>query len=407
MSTDLTHPKIAIVGGGLAGLSLLLTLHRRGVQATLYERDPSFSARAHLGGSLDLGWKSGQRALRENGLQDEFTKNSRPEGEELKMYDAAGKLHLHHGIDDNPGADAARDPTRIRPEIDRTILRKIFLDACPPDSIKWDHSVASVRALGDGQHELTFTNGLKDVCDLLVGADGAYSRIRPLVSPATPFYTGFNGAEISLAPSVASSPELADVVATVGQGTMSVLTDSKMLGSQPNGDGRIRTYAFFRESADWALPSNPDEARKVLLAKYEGWAPWMLKLIEHCDDAAIYPRPLYILPVGHSWEHVSGVTLIGDAAHLMSPFAGAGANLAMLDGLELGLVLAQLAGEGKLGDPGAREAAIKACEDKTCALAGRVAAKSMKNMEIFVGPNTPQAALDRFQEMAKEGEREG
>lgn len=402
-----TTPRIAIIGGGLAGLTLLLTLHRRAVKATLYERDPDLSARAHLGGSLDLGWKSGQRALRENGLQDEFTKDSRPEGEELKIYDASGELHLHHGLP-AAGGDGPQDPTKIRPEIDRTILRKILCDACPHDSIKWGYALTSVRTLPGGHHELTFANSTTALSDILVAADGAWSHIRPLVSPATPIFTGVNGVEISLAPSVAASPELSDVVEAIGQGTMSALQDAKMLGSQRNGDGRIRTYAFFHELADWTLPSDPNEARKVLLKKYEDFRPWMLKIIEHCDNAAIYPRPLYILPVGHKWEHVDGVTLIGDAAHLLSPFSGSGANLAMLDALELGLVLSKLAEEGKLGDAEAREAAIKMFEENMCAMAGRVAEFSKTNMEAFINPHAPHSALARFKAFAElEGEREG
>ena len=91
-TTTTTYPSIAIIGGGLGGLSLLLTLSRRGVPAVAYERDVAFSARAHLGGSLDLGWESGQRALRENGLQDAFNENSRPEGEEMFLYNASGKV---------------------------------------------------------------------------------------------------------------------------------------------------------------------------------------------------------------------------------------------------------------------------------------------------------------------------
>ncbi|KAI0730465.1 monooxygenase [Earliella scabrosa] len=406
MTSNIAQPNIAIIGGGLAGLTLLLTLHRRGILATLYERDPDFSSRAHLGGALDLGWTSGQRALREDGLQDEFAANSRPEGEELKIYDASGTLHVHHGLDEAPGEDVPQDPSQIRPEIDRTILRKILFDACPSESIKWGHTLASVRSLG-GQHELSFTNGFTTTCDFVVGADGAHSRIRPLVSPATPIFTGVTGVEISLAPSVAANPELADVVQAVGQGSMFALQDSKMLSSQPNGDGRIRTYVFFRGPADWTVPADPNEARKVLLEKFENWAPWMRKLIAHCDDAAIYPRPLFILPVGHKWEHVPGVTVIGDAAHLMSPFSGAGANLAMLDALELGLALAKLADEGKLGGVEEREATVKAFEEKMCAMAARVAEKSKTNLEMFVSPDAPQSAIARFAALAQEEEREG
>ena len=402
-----TIPRIAIIGGGLGGLSLLLTLSRRGVPATLYERDANASVRAHLGGVLDLGWTSGQRALRENGLEDEFMKHSRPEGEEMRIYDASGKLHLHHGLDEGGPRGQPQKPEDIRPEIDRTILRKILLDACPADAIKWDHALTSVVSLGNGQHGLTFANGTKTVCDFLVGADGAHSRIRPLVSPVNPFYSGVNGVEISLAPAVASSPALKDVVDAIGHGTMFALQDAKMLGSQVNGDGRIRTYVFFRAPAEWTVPADPAAARKALLELYEGWAPWMRKLIEFCDDAAIYPRPLYMLPVGHKWAHVPGVKIIGDAAHQMSPFSGAGANLAMQDALELGLALAKLFADGKAGDREMLEAAVKDFEAEMCERAGRVAEMSKTNLEAFVNAGAPQTALDRFAAFGEMEEREG
>ena len=171
-------PSIAIVGGGPCGLVLLLTLAKRGAPAVLYERDSGPFSRAHLGGTLDLGWAAGQRALRENGLEEALKTVSRPEGDEYKIGDEAGNILFHcHGVEH-------LNPQDIRPEIDRTVLRKLLLDAVPADAIKWGHTLASVRPLGGGKHELIFSNGTTATCDILVGADGAHSRVRSLVSPA-------------------------------------------------------------------------------------------------------------------------------------------------------------------------------------------------------------------------------
>ncbi|KAI0794664.1 FAD/NAD-P-binding domain-containing protein [Fomes fomentarius] len=369
-------PRIVIIGGGLAGLTLLLTLHRRGVPATLYEREPSADSRAHLGGMLDLGYDSGQRALRENGLKDAFEQHSRVDAQELRMYYRNGNVRMIKP------ADPDEDPLDARPEIDRPVLRKMLLDAVPAEHIKWGHAFASARPLGGGQHEITFTNGITVVSDILVGADGGFSRVRALVSPATPTFSGRNGSEISLAPEVVASPELRDVSEAVGPGSAFVMEPSYVFALQRNGSGRIRAYLWHPSPLEWKTPSEPTEARKVLLEIYHDWAPWMRKVIEHCDDAAIYHRPIFTLPAGHRWGHVNGVTIIGDAAHLLPP-NGAGANLAMLDGLELGIVLAEAIKEGKAA--GEREAAVAAWEDEMVTSITKLAEATTLLLKVSTG----------------------
>ena len=373
MSAAITKPRVAIIGGGPAGLTLLLTLRKRGIPAILYEREADFNTRRHLGGTLDLGYESGQRALRENGLQKEWEANSRPEGDSNRFCDSQKLLVSFSGGD-------SQDPRDLRPEIDRTALRQIMLDAVPPEAIKWGHALTSIRALGGGEHELTFANGHTAVSDLLVGADGAHSKVRPLLSAAKPIYHGVNGAEISLAPETVQSPELKETVENVGTGSMWAVEGQRMLGAQVNGNGRIRTYAWFRADEDWTLPEDPAAAREALLKMYEGWQPWMRNLIAHCDPKAMYQRPLYHIALDHRWDHVDGVTILGDAAHLMSPFAGAGANLAMLDGLELGLVLDEAVTKGKSREE--REAAIKVWEEERMSEGRRVAAIAARNVEV-------------------------
>ena len=275
----------------------------------------------------------------------------------MTIWDGTGKVHPKTG---GEGRHRLRGPASssrsekgaagredIRPEIDRTVLRKLLLDAVPHNPTSSSGTTLcppSARSEMGSTNSCSPTAPRRTICDLLVGADGASSRVRPLLSPAAaPEFLGVNGAEISLAPETTKLPALADTVAHVGQGGLMALQDARMLGVRRSGDGRIRTYAWLRAPADWTIPTTDvARARAVLRAHYAGWAEWLLKLIDYCDEGAIYPRTLYTLPIGHKWAHVPGVTLLGDAAHLMSPFAGAGANLALFDGLELGLALADL-----------------------------------------------------------------
>ncbi|KAI0327389.1 monooxygenase FAD-binding protein [Cubamyces sp. BRFM 1775] len=391
-------PRIAIIGGGPSGLVLLVTLLKRGIPATLYERESSRDSRAHLGGMLDLAWGSGQRAFRENGLEGEFIKNSRAgEAEEMRICGKDGVPVFVRKKE----APVGNDLKHSRPEIDRRVIREILLNAVPEDAVKWDHAFVSARPLDDGQHEVTFANGVVTVVDLVVGADGANSRVRPLVSPATPLYLGINGAEISLPAEAVALPENKDISDAVGQGSLYACQDGKSFGAQRNGSGRIRAYAWHRNTLDWALPSAPKEAKKVLLDIYHDWAPWVRKFIEIADEKSIYPRPLFYLPPDHRWPHKAGVTLIGDAAHLMI-ISGEGANFAMLDGLDLGLVLADAVSK-ELGRE-AREVAIAEWEEKMQARVQPLAEMVVHGFDMWTGPDAPQSIVDAFKSMDVEHE---
>ena len=196
-TTSTAHPRITIVGGGPGGLTLLLTLHKRGIPATLYEREPSFTSRSHLGGSLDLGYDTGQRALRENGLEQQFKRYARPEGDCNTYCDSQRVLSTST-------ADPNGDRTRSLPRLTALHLRRIMLEAILAEAIKWGQVLSSVRPLGDDEHELTFANGSTAVSDVFVCADGAHSRVRPPVSLAQPVHHSITGAEVSLSPAVAA-----------------------------------------------------------------------------------------------------------------------------------------------------------------------------------------------------------
>jgi len=304
---------IAIVGAGLGGLTLARILHVHGIETAVYDLDASPTAR-HQGGMLDMHEESGQMALRAAGLFTEFERLVLPGGDASRVLDKHGTVLL-----DQPGNGR-------RPEIDRGALRDLLLHALPEDTVRWGSRVTDVRATPGG-HQLTFADGHTETTELLIGADGAWSRVRPLLTGDKPAYSGLSFVEIRV--------PRADVV---GNGMLFALDDERGFLAHRESDGEYCIYVAAKKPADWA--TSGEVSRESLLALFPDWHPDLRALISQSVGPLI-PRPIYALPVGRRWPRVPGVTLLGDAAHLMSPFAGEGANLAMQDAAELGAALAE------------------------------------------------------------------
>lgn len=187
-------------------------------------------------------------------------------------------------------------------------------------------------------------------------------------------------------------PEISKLV---GRGSLFALSDNKGLLAQRNGHNRIRVYITMRVPENWITESKipfdqPEKVRPHLLELFSDWDESLLNLIHSCDDDFI-PRALYALPINHRWEHQPGVTLLGDAAHLMSPFAGEGVNLALLDGAELAQAILNADNI---------EQSIKDHEEKMCARAGEAAEESTRNLNFMIAPgNTGQMTADFFKQM--------
>ncbi|WJD98458.1 FAD-dependent oxidoreductase [Streptomyces antimycoticus] len=365
---------IAIVGAGLGGLTLARVLHVNGINAVVYEREASRDARGQ-GGMLDI--HSGQRALREAGLIDQFHTIARGEGQDMRLLEPDGTLLLQE--------DTPDDAPLERPEVDRADLRDLLLDSLPEGVVRWGRAFTSADS-----GLLRFADGSSAAYDLLVGADGAQSRVRALLTDARPEHIGQNIVEVGIPDIDRTHPDLA---AMVGRGNYWVLGNGLSLAAQRNGDGRVRIgLSFYNTAEDWFATSgipfdDPAAARARLIDLLAGWDSRFTALIAACDDTVV-PRSITTLPVGLTWPSTPDVTLLGDAAHLMPP-VGEGANMALLDGALLGLALA--------AHPDDFPAAVKEYEREMFERTSAAARMSADMQELLMSPDAAQKLLAFFQ----------
>ncbi|SMQ55696.1 unnamed protein product [Zymoseptoria tritici ST99CH_3D7] len=370
---------IAILGAGPAGLMLGRLLDLSKIPFTIFERDTEPLNRQGSG-TLDVHPGTGQLALKEAGLFPQFKELARF-GVRNRLVDEKGKVL----------ADVGGEGDEDRPEIDRLDLQRIIQETIPPGKIQWGSKVRDVGRNTNGAVEIHMADGkVESGFGLVVGADGAWSKVRNLFTSISPQYSGttFLGTTILPGDEVYES---ADSLAA--RGNFLAIRGYQKIFLYYLGDRSYKIYVGSdlarNQKLDDALLSDPLEVWKsVFSSDFKEWSSTLTDLVS--KSARGYGTwPFYHLPKeALSWDPVPGAALVGDAAHVTVP-NGEGVNNAMFDSLEL----AQQIIKHWSGD---LEQAVAEYEKTMIPRARGSLEDGEMMMKTLFGPDAPESLLQAF-----------
>ena len=210
-----------------------LLLQQQGYEVSIFEK-AGLDVNRDRGGSLDIHEESGQLPLKETGIINRFRELARFEGEDTRVLDKNGKVYYEETAD--PEVEGGRS------EIDRGELCDIIIEQLSEGTVVYGKAFESLRRLDNGQVEVSFVEGDTAEFDFVVGADGAFSKVRPYLANVDVEYNGISMVELNVEDAYNQYPDLATFNKN---GKMMAFGDHKAILGQVNGDGRIKVCLLY------------------------------------------------------------------------------------------------------------------------------------------------------------------
>jgi len=321
----LSNKKVAIIGAGPVGLTIAKLLQQNDIDITVYERDKDPQARI-WGGTLDLHKSSGQEAIKKAGLLQTYYDLALPMG--INFADEKGNILSTR----KPTAENQFD----NPEINRNALRKMLLDSLKSETVFWDSKLIALEEL-NGKWVLDFENKPGVTADFVIIANGGMSKARKFVSDSEVEETGTFIIQGDVYSPETNCPEFFQLC---DGNRLMAAHRGNLLVANPFNNGVLSYGIIFKKPEEWNNEEglnfqNTDSVIKFLLNKLSNWSEAYKQLIR--STTFFVGLPTRKFPLDKPWKNNRplAITLIGDAAHLMPPFAGQGVNIGLMDALIL------------------------------------------------------------------------